>query len=366
MDPDQRPTAAASRRLSHRAFDACANALAGHYAPVEPSEFPRHLLAILFKLIPVEQIRYDEFNQSAPRCVALSFPEPPDLQRGCPQLTHRLRTHPLFPTPPVETETGRIAHAIPVRQSTDSFGHQEYFQREGSMRVMLFFLRETPGASISLALYRNGHDFSEGDRRVMAFLLPHISQAWRHASLAWELAAKIKQVGEGLGNLRRAVVLTDPDGKIGWQSPLAAAWLNEFFPGHAVVQELPPPLKARLDKVETTAHGGVPNFFELQMPTGAGSHLLVYSGKTEDGGFLILLIRERAWIDAVLARNFALTQREAEMLFWLSEAKTNLEIAGITGINVRTIHKHMEHLFAKLMVENRQQAQRVGWELRRM
>jgi DNA-binding CsgD family transcriptional regulator len=36
------------------------------------------------------------------------------------------------------------------------------------------------------------------------------------------------------------------------------------------------------------------------------------------------------------------------------------------GISWRTIAKHMEHLFAKLEVENRLEAQRVGLELRRI
>lgn len=93
---------------------------------------------------------------------------------------------------------------------------------------------------------------------------------------------------------------------------------------------------------------------------------MIYSGKSDDGGILIVLMRERTRIEAAQACGFGLTPREAEILFWISEAKTNPEIAAITGINVRTIHKHVEHLFAKLRVENRLQAQRLGWELRRM
>lgn len=47
------------------------------------------------------------------------------------------------------------------------------------------------------------------------------------------------------------------------------------------------------------------------------------------------------------------TDREAHVLFWLAQGKSNPEIATILGSSVRTIHKHMEHIFQKLGVENR-------------
>jgi DNA-binding CsgD family transcriptional regulator len=48
-----------------------------------------------------------------------------------------------------------------------------------------------------------------------------------------------------------------------------------------------------------------------------------------------------------------LTPREAEVLSWISEGKTNQEIGIIVGANTRTICKHVEHILSKLHVENR-------------
>ncbi|MFM9078563.1 MAG: helix-turn-helix transcriptional regulator, partial [Opitutaceae bacterium] len=48
-----------------------------------------------------------------------------------------------------------------------------------------------------------------------------------------------------------------------------------------------------------------------------------------------------------------LTPREAEVLFWISQGKTNPEIALIIGAARRTVATHVEHLLAKLEVENR-------------
>ena len=41
------------------------------------------------------------------------------------------------------------------------------------------------------------------------------------------------------------------------------------------------------------------------------------------------------------------------MLYWLSNGKTNKEIALILDIGARMVNKHLEQVFSKLKVENR-------------
>jgi DNA-binding CsgD family transcriptional regulator len=48
-----------------------------------------------------------------------------------------------------------------------------------------------------------------------------------------------------------------------------------------------------------------------------------------------------------------LTRREAEVLAWVAKGKTNEQIGLILGISVRTVQKHLEHVFSKLGVETR-------------
>ncbi len=47
-----------------------------------------------------------------------------------------------------------------------------------------------------------------------------------------------------------------------------------------------------------------------------------------------------------------MTPREAEVLFWISQGKSNHDIGVILGAKTGTICKHVEHIFAKLNVEN--------------
>jgi DNA-binding NarL/FixJ family response regulator len=57
-----------------------------------------------------------------------------------------------------------------------------------------------------------------------------------------------------------------------------------------------------------------------------------------------------------LRRTLNLTAREAEVLYWLANGKTNKDISQILGMAVRTVNKHLEQIFPKLGVENRTSA----------
>jgi DNA-binding CsgD family transcriptional regulator len=61
--------------------------------------------------------------------------------------------------------------------------------------------------------------------------------------------------------------------------------------------------------------------------------------------------------------SLGLSAREAEILYWVAQGKTNPEIAVILGIARRTVATHVEHILAKLGVENRCAAARCASEV---
>ncbi|WP_297846016.1 response regulator [Pseudomonas sp.] len=61
-----------------------------------------------------------------------------------------------------------------------------------------------------------------------------------------------------------------------------------------------------------------------------------------------------------LARRFKLTEREIEVLRWVSCGKTNKDIADILQLSPRTVNKHLEHIYIKLGVETRTAATSVA------
>lgn len=67
--------------------------------------------------------------------------------------------------------------------------------------------------------------------------------------------------------------------------------------------------------------------------------------------------------EEILQNHFSLTQREAEVLCWIAQGKTNREIGQILDISPRTVNKHLEQVFDKVGVENRTTAASVAIRL---
>lgn len=57
-----------------------------------------------------------------------------------------------------------------------------------------------------------------------------------------------------------------------------------------------------------------------------------------------------------------LTPREAEVLLWVAQGKSNPEIGTILGAAGNTIRVHLAHIFEKIGVDNRHSAALAAWE----
>jgi DNA-binding NarL/FixJ family response regulator len=57
-----------------------------------------------------------------------------------------------------------------------------------------------------------------------------------------------------------------------------------------------------------------------------------------------------------LEKKLGLTPREAEVLLWLAQGKSNPEIASIVGSAENTVRVHLSHIFEKLGADNRHAA----------
>lgn len=165
---------------------------------------------------------------------------------------------------------------------------------------------------------------------VLARLSTHV----RNARVS-RLAREAVDVG-GLG-----VVLLDARNRIAWQSPKAAAWLQQFAGGTDI--------EALVRRFEAT---GQPT---LSVGQRGNEELVMHwiGGSGLGEAMTLLQVRPAA---AARLRAADLTRREAEVLSWLAKGKTNRDIAEILGMSPRTVNKHLEHVYAKLGVETRTSA----------
>jgi Response regulator containing a CheY-like receiver domain and an HTH DNA-binding domain len=131
---------------------------------------------------------------------------------------------------------------------------------------------------------------------------------------------------------------------------VAEAWLARFFPPGVCGSCLPKPLLSILG-----AWGNGP----LRSGT-----LWVGHTQSASGRLTVRAFYDPGWRGVLLVLDLlppfagrfsprGLTEREAEVLRWVARGKTDPEIAIILGTRPRTIEKHVEHILAKLGVENR-------------
>ena len=141
------------------------------------------------------------------------------------------------------------------------------------------------------------------------------------------------------------------DSRIVWQTPLARTLLNTYFANPETVA--PEELLAWIAAARR-ARGEGREPASLLISEGNKRLLASFHDRTGDDEWLVVL-REENDASAVesLISAFRLTQREAEVLYWVVRGKTSKDIGDILGSSPRTVDKHLEHVFEKLGVETR-------------
>lgn len=181
---------------------------------------------------------------------------------------------------------------------------------------------------------------------VLARVRTHLRIARLQRELAEELEMRREAEEQLRDSLDRALVVAATDGRIHFATRLAQTLLVRHF--------------------TTTAQGALPAALRSLLAGGpadsamsAGLEVrLLRAASVADMGVLELTSRDAPHPGRLLA--LGLTPREAEVLFWLSEGKSNPEIATILGSARRTVEKHVERILEKLGVEHRSAAARVA------
>ena len=165
-------------------------------------------------------------------------------------------------------------------------------------------------------------------------------------------ARQMKQARSALDAFGQATVaVRAADGRLVWQTPLARKLLNIYFsnPEDVAPAELLTWIanahRARRDNREPAA---------LLIADGNRRLLASFHDQTGEDEWLVVLREENdaSAVDSLIAA-FRLTQREAEVLYWVVQGKTSKDIGDILGSSPRTVNKHLEHVFEKLGVETR-------------
>lgn len=139
--------------------------------------------------------------------------------------------------------------------------------------------------------------------------------------------------------------------------------------GHGVLKAVrADPATARTPFVFLTAHGDKPDV-RTGMNLGADDYLVKPVEVADVVGAIQARMQRRQELGTTareltpeLLMPLGLTDREAEVLFWLAQGKANSDICVLLNVQLTTVKKHLEKIFQKLGVENRTAAAAMALE----
>ena len=198
-------------------------------------------------------------------------------------------------------------------------------------------------------------------REVVARIAAHLQSARQ--------ARQARNALDAFGHA--SIALRPADGRVLWQTPLARDLMKRHFgagaagapiPGAAaaVAAPLHAPaglcdwVRARVTREGAQAgeSGEAPDTWTCVTGT-TRLHCSLHPASAEDEWLLVLTESSNGAAIEALSLQFRLTAREAEVLYWVAQGKTNRDIGDILGTRPKTITKHLEHVFEKLGVETR-------------
>ena len=165
-------------------------------------------------------------------------------------------------------------------------------------------------------------------------------------------ARQMKQARSALDAFGQATVaIRAHDGKLVWQTPLARTLLSDFFT--AENEQAPSALLVWVQGA-LIAHQQGREVKAVVVTKDSRRLLASFHEQTAEEEWLLVLREEDDASDvAALIAAFRLTQKEAEVLYWVTQGKTSKDIGDILGSSPRTVNKHLEHIYEKLGVETR-------------
>lgn len=324
--------------------------LNGIYALRNLDAFAAYLIQELPKVVPSEITAYSKINTQRQRITALVNPTDiysPELTRI---LEHYIHEHPTF-IHYQQTHNGRaykISDFLNRRQFHRLGLYNEFFKQIGVEYQMALNLPAYHTHIVGIILGRNRQDFSERERLLLNLLRSHLIQAYQNIRAVMLLQ-------NGLRNNSQEVVLITQEGRLKGLSNRARQWLMTYFGYTLQSGDHLPVMLYRLFKHQKILCGRTDKFPSPHRPLivkREGRQILVRLITGLDPCLLILEEQCRVAQPSDLKR-FGLTEREAEVLAWVTQGKTNDVIGMILGLSPRTVQKHIENIFKKLNVETR-------------
>jgi len=333
--------------LSRSDLRALSSALEKIYSISSLEQFPSGALSAVKRLFSYNTICYNEVV--LPGTMTTWITEPANALPGHVLRDAFMRSfgeHPVLAHSALtgDSASHRISDFLSERQFHRLTLYNEYYRPSGVEYQLLTPIMLAPNLMAGIALDRECRDFSDNELLCLDLLRPHLVQAYQNVQTLDLMRRMVEEKGTKL-------LVVGRSGHVRMSSDDAWHTLDRYFDVQKSHRSLPDMLNRWLEyeRSRFCQDSDAPSPSVPLVVTNENGRLtlqFIWGGKVA-GQDLLIVEEEPAALDPTL------THREAEILTWLSQGKTNAEIGMALSISPRTVKKHLEHIYAKLKVHRR-------------
>ncbi len=337
--------------LSQNECRALLSAVEKIYSPTDIEQFPSTILSAVRKVLPCNAICYNEFNIPESKMSWITDPVnalPGPILRD--MFNRHFHEHPLIAHSSNVAGSQRISDFLSRQQFHRLALYDEYYRPMGVEYQLGTVISISARHILAVGLDRDCPDFSENERLCLDLLRPHLTQSYRNLQIL-ELMKRAVEGGE------KELVVVNRTGQLQLINDDVWRIFAHYFDTPRFHRSLPDALhdwikyeRSRLCQESDVPSPSIP--FVISKKGGKITIHFLWGGKDSEQD-MIIIEEELADIASALTDSSKLTRRETEILAWLSQGKTNVEIGLALSISPRTVKKHLEHIYSKLRVHRR-------------
>ncbi|MEO6435886.1 MAG: helix-turn-helix transcriptional regulator [Tepidisphaeraceae bacterium] len=331
---------------------------------------PGRMVDLVGSLLRSSSTHYSELNPVSRHILTVTDQEPDNMRALTPEFLRLMHQHPVIRHH--RTTGDGSAHRVSDLMSDRAFHrlplYNEAYRRVGLEHQMSVTLPSPKPILIGVVVHRTRDDieFSARDRLLMNMLRPHLVQAHENATRFEQVSAELASARGALEAIEQGVVVLHRNLTVKTWTRRAWVVAHRHFVGE------PPETNRLPETLETWAisqvrrDGRAPAVMAPFIKESEGARLTIRLIPDLAGGQFLLSFDERLSAPCAHAHKLEsldLTRREAEVLCWVCEGKTNREIAARLTMSARTVQKHLERIFAKLNVDTRTAAAAIASRL---
>jgi DNA-binding CsgD family transcriptional regulator len=250
----------------------------------------------------------------------------------------------------------RISDSMPFSRFRNSALYSDYYRRVGIDHAIAVPLHVDERLLVSFVLNRSRRDFSDRERLLLDTLSASLGELYHHVVALDRARAAVRGLDGLLATGTVGLIRLGARGEIRDFSPRAAEQLLRLWNTHLRRgTALPAQLSAWLARPLRRA--SIASTFSPRVRARYQGRITIHTYPIIDGsGGLMLILDEAEAVqepDSPAADRWPLSAREREVMRWLAAGKTDRDIGAILGISPRTVHKHLQRIYARLGVETR-------------